>query len=123
MSRAVCACAAVSSTVWSVARDAHAGACRVVCPQPLMLVAFRFVLAALVAWVLARVIRGPLRVTRADAVRIGLSGFVLNGVVQRTIFRMREDVEDKINARAAENGEAVLVVADDGRGISIITNA
>ncbi len=26
-----------------------------------------------------------------------LAGFVLNGVVQRTIFRMREDVEDKIN--------------------------
>ncbi len=48
--------------------------------SPLMLVAFRFVLAALVAWVLARVIRGPLRVTRVDAVRIGLSGFVLNGV-------------------------------------------
>ncbi len=26
-----------------------------------------------------------------------LSGFVLNGVVQRTIYRMRQDVEDKIN--------------------------
>ena len=25
-------------------------------------------------------LRGPLRVTRADAVRIGISGFVLNGV-------------------------------------------
>lgn len=48
--------------------------------SPLMLVAVRFVLAALVAWVLARALRGPLRVTRADAVRIGLSGLVLNGV-------------------------------------------
>lgn len=48
--------------------------------SPLMLVALRFVLAAVVAWVLARVLRGPVRVTRADAVRIGLSGFVLNGV-------------------------------------------
>ena len=26
-----------------------------------------------------------------------LAGFVLNGVVQRTVFRMRQDVEDKIN--------------------------
>ncbi len=48
--------------------------------SPLMLVAVRFVLAALLAWGLARALRGPLRVTRADAVRIGLSGFVLNGV-------------------------------------------
>jgi drug/metabolite transporter (DMT)-like permease len=48
--------------------------------SPLMLVAVRFLLAAVVAWVLARVLRGPVRVTRADAVRIGLSGFVLNGV-------------------------------------------
>ena len=48
--------------------------------SPLMLVAVRFVLAAAIAWALARVLRGPLRVSRADAVRIGLSGFVLNGV-------------------------------------------
>ncbi len=48
--------------------------------SPLMLVALRFVLAALLAWGLARVLRGPLRVDRADFVRIGLSGFVLNGV-------------------------------------------
>ena len=48
--------------------------------SPLMLVALRFVLAAVLAWALARVLRGPLRVTRADAVRIGLSGLVLNGV-------------------------------------------
>jgi drug/metabolite transporter (DMT)-like permease len=48
--------------------------------SPLMLVAVRFLLAAVVAWVLARVLRGPVRVTRADAVRIGLSGFVLNGI-------------------------------------------
>jgi drug/metabolite transporter (DMT)-like permease len=48
--------------------------------SPLMLVALRFVLAALLAWALARMLRGPLKVTRADAVRIALSGFVLNGV-------------------------------------------
>jgi len=48
--------------------------------SPLALVAVRFVLAAVVAWALARALRGPLRVTREDAVRIALSGFVLNGV-------------------------------------------
>ncbi len=48
--------------------------------SPLMLVAVRFVLAALLAWGLARALRGPLRVSRADGVRIALSGFVLNGV-------------------------------------------
>ena len=48
--------------------------------SPLMLCAWRFVLAALIAFVLARALRGPLRVTRADAGRIALSGFVLNGV-------------------------------------------
>ncbi len=48
--------------------------------SPLMLVAVRFVLAAGIAWALARALRGPLKITRADAVRIGLSGFVLNGV-------------------------------------------
>ncbi len=48
--------------------------------SPLMLVAVRFVVAALLAFALARVLRGPLRVTRADGVRIALSGFVLNGV-------------------------------------------
>lgn len=48
--------------------------------SPLMLVAVRFVIAALVAWALARVLRGPLRIIRADVLRIGLSGFVLNGV-------------------------------------------
>ncbi len=48
--------------------------------SPLMLVAVRFVLATVIAWVLARSFRGPLRVTRTDAIRIGLSGFILNAV-------------------------------------------
>jgi drug/metabolite transporter (DMT)-like permease len=48
--------------------------------SPLMLVAVRFVLAAALAWGLARALRGPLRVTRHDALRIALSGFALNGV-------------------------------------------
>ena len=48
--------------------------------SPLMLVACRFVLAALLAWALARVFRGPLQVTRSDFWKIALVGFVLNGV-------------------------------------------
>ncbi len=48
--------------------------------SPLMLVALRFVLATVIAWALARTLRGPLRVSRADAVRIAVSGLVLNGV-------------------------------------------
>ncbi|SDS94815.1 Permease of the drug/metabolite transporter (DMT) superfamily [Nocardioides scoriae] len=48
--------------------------------SPLALVAARFVLAAVLAAVVARVLRGPLRVSRGDVLRIGLSGFVLNGV-------------------------------------------
>ena len=42
----------------------------------LLLVLAIYVVASLLAW---------------------LAGYVLNGVVQRTIFRMRQDVEDKIN--------------------------
>ena len=37
-------------------------------------------LAAVLAGLLAWALRGPLRVTRADAVRIALAGFMLNGV-------------------------------------------
>ncbi len=47
---------------------------------PLMLLAVRFVLAAAVALVLARVLRGPLRVARADFWRIAGAGLVLNAV-------------------------------------------
>src|SRR6187551_3583190 len=48
--------------------------------SPLSLVAGRFVLAAILAGLLAWVLRRPLQVTRADAVRIALAGFMLNGV-------------------------------------------
>lgn len=48
--------------------------------SPLMLVALRFVLAAILAWGLARVLRGPLRVSRTDFGKIAVVGFVLNGV-------------------------------------------
>ena len=48
--------------------------------SPLALVAGRFVLAALLVGILARVLRGPLRVTRQDAIRIALAGFVLNAI-------------------------------------------
>lgn len=54
--------------------------------SPLMLVAIRFVLAAVIAWALARAIRGPLLVTREDAVRIALSGLALNAVQFGAIY-------------------------------------
>ncbi len=54
--------------------------------SPLMLVAVRFVLAAVLAYALARVLRGPLRVSRQDFVRIALAGFVLNGVQFGAIY-------------------------------------
>jgi drug/metabolite transporter (DMT)-like permease len=48
--------------------------------EPLSLVAWRFILAAAIVAVLARVLRGPLRVARGEAVRIAIAGFVMNGV-------------------------------------------
>ena len=48
--------------------------------SPLMLVAVRFFVATVIVAILARVLRGPLRINRADAVRIALAGFVMNGV-------------------------------------------
>ena len=48
--------------------------------SPLMLVAVRFFVATIIVAILARVLRGPLRIGRADAVRIALAGFVMNGV-------------------------------------------
>ena len=47
---------------------------------PLMLVAVRFAVATVIVAALARVLRGPLRINRKDAVRIALAGFVMNGV-------------------------------------------
>jgi drug/metabolite transporter (DMT)-like permease len=47
---------------------------------PLMLVALRFVVAFVVVAVLARLLRGPLRLGRDDLVRIALVGFVMNGL-------------------------------------------
>ncbi len=48
--------------------------------RPLSLVAWRFILAAAIVAVLARVLRGPLRVDRGEAVRIAVTGFVMNGL-------------------------------------------
>ncbi|WP_445256129.1 DMT family transporter [Nocardioides aurantiacus] len=48
--------------------------------DPLMLVAVRFLLASVIAWALARALRGPLRVPRADLLRMAGTGLVLNGV-------------------------------------------
>ena len=47
---------------------------------PLMLVAMRLLVATVLVGVLARVLRGPLRVDREDAARIALAGLVMNGV-------------------------------------------
>ena len=47
---------------------------------PFMLLAARFALAAVLATVLARALRGPLRIGREDLWRIGLTGVVLNAV-------------------------------------------
>lgn len=48
--------------------------------DPLMLVAVRFLLASVIAWALARALRGPLRMPRADLLRMAATGLVLNGV-------------------------------------------
>ncbi len=57
-----------------------AGPYGVAAVSPLTLVATRFILAAVLAGLLAWALRGPLRVTRDDAVRIALAGLMLNGV-------------------------------------------
>jgi len=54
--------------------------------SPLMLVGARFLLAAVVAAALARVLRGPLRIDRATALRIAGAGFVLNAVQFGAIY-------------------------------------
>ena len=48
--------------------------------DPLMLVAVRFLLASVIAWALARALRGPLRMPRPDLLRMAATGLVLNGV-------------------------------------------
>jgi drug/metabolite transporter (DMT)-like permease len=48
--------------------------------KPLSLVAWRFILAAAIVAVLARALRGPLRVDRGEATRIAVAGFVMNGL-------------------------------------------
>lgn len=47
---------------------------------PFMVLAWRFILAALLAAVLARLVRGPLRVDRHALVRVLSVGFVMNGM-------------------------------------------
>lgn len=54
--------------------------------SPLMLVGVRFLLAAVVAAVLARVLRGPLSIDRDTALRIAGAGFVLNAVQFGAIY-------------------------------------
>jgi ATP-binding cassette, subfamily B, multidrug efflux pump len=47
---------------------------------------------------LARVLLGVVAIYVAASVFAWLQGYLLNGIVQRTIFRLRRDVEDKINS-------------------------
>jgi drug/metabolite transporter (DMT)-like permease len=47
---------------------------------PFTLLALRFVLAAVIALLVARVLRGPLRIDRADLGRIALTGLAMNAV-------------------------------------------
>ena len=54
--------------------------------DPISLLAVRFVLAALIAGVIARVTSGPLRVARGAALRIGLAGLVMNGMQFTLIY-------------------------------------
>lgn len=57
-----------------------AGPYGVTAMEPLSLVGWRFVAATVIVAVLARLLRGPLRVDRGTALRIALTGFVMNGV-------------------------------------------
>lgn len=47
---------------------------------PFMLLALRFVIAAVLALVLARLVRGPLRIDRGTLGRVALTGLVMNAV-------------------------------------------
>ena len=57
-----------------------AGPYGVTAMKPLALVGWRFVVAAVIIVVLARWLRGPLRVDRGTALRIAAVGFVMNGL-------------------------------------------
>jgi drug/metabolite transporter (DMT)-like permease len=57
-----------------------AGPYGVTAMKPLSLVAWRFVAAAVIVVVLARLLRGPLRIDRGTAVRVAATGFVMNGL-------------------------------------------
>lgn len=54
--------------------------------EPLTLVAWRFALAAVVTGVVARTLRGPLRVSPGTMLRTAATGLIMNGVVFSAIF-------------------------------------
>ncbi len=54
--------------------------------SPLTLVGVRFLVATVLVGILARVLRGPLRIDRATALRIAAAGFVLNGLQFSAIY-------------------------------------
>lgn len=53
---------------------------------PFTLLTLRFGVAAIIALLLARLLRGPLRIDRATAVRIGLTGLAMNAVQFGAIY-------------------------------------
>jgi drug/metabolite transporter (DMT)-like permease len=57
-----------------------AGPYGVTAMKPLSLVAWRFVVAAVIVVLLARLLRGPLRIDRGTAARVAATGFVMNGL-------------------------------------------
>ncbi len=57
-----------------------AGPYGVTAMKPLSLVAWRFVAAAVIVALLARLLRGPLRIDRGTAARVAATGFVMNGL-------------------------------------------
>lgn len=54
--------------------------------EPLTLVAWRFAIAAVVTGVLARWLRGPLRISRGTLLRAGATGLMMNGAVFSAIY-------------------------------------
>ncbi len=70
--------AAAFVLIWSSGYIAGPAGVRAV--EPISLVGYRFALAAVLAGLLARALRGPLRVDRGTALRIGAAGLVMNGL-------------------------------------------
>ncbi|MBF4162398.1 DMT family transporter [Nocardioides acrostichi] len=71
--------AAAFVVVWS--SGYIAGPAGVDAIDPFTVLTLRFVVAALMLWPVARVLRGPLRITREDLVRVTVSGLLFNALL------------------------------------------